>query len=599
MAKTIKSLLEIFAVFTITFIVYSAFFLVPTSITGMSIAGDLTTGTEMVYENGSTAVLEYDNLSKAYHDLSYRNPNIKLKLCSDVAGATDFNNKYFALYYIQDSTNKIKLSIQPTQVTASTPRTSNCVYQDIDISPMTSFYPGIPQVLMSTDPDFAYYDSWNLTNTTGYLKGSFNLTISKNVDYTYITISNIYDEQGNEITESWPYLLVSVKNETGNISFNQLTQPKIQLVAPSTSENFSIFVNNYEYEISQKPEICDNGIDDDGNGLIDCDDPACFNFPGCVASAPVSLSGGGSSGGSRTYCQFKWECTPWSKCQIDGFQYRNCIDLNKCYDKINIRRTYLAQNIEGFPDTIKKCNYIPSCNDGVRNGKESDTDCGGNECIGCEEGQFCNKNNDCLSENCKENRCYPPDVHCLTDRDCPKAYTCINSKCERTPFVAELDFVPLPDNEKVRLFGIGIIVSLAFSMVFFLVSKKIGIVLAGITKFFGDKGSDFKGFLDKEYENLKEKFVREKVPTKPLKEKTIEDVHQETINRDLNKIKTDNKKDFIKKEQIIEKKKPNKTYNQFKKKTFNEKEALHEKTIYDKEMDMIKKEISKIKKKRK
>ncbi len=32
---------------------------------------------------------------------------------------------------------------------------------------------------------------------------------------------------------------------------------------------------------SKKPEICDNGIDDDGNGLIDCADPACFNTDHC------------------------------------------------------------------------------------------------------------------------------------------------------------------------------------------------------------------------------------------------------------------------------------------------------------------------------
>jgi hypothetical protein len=30
-------------------------------------------------------------------------------------------------------------------------------------------------------------------------------------------------------------------------------------------------------------EICDNGIDDDGNQLVDCDDPACFNVPICGA----------------------------------------------------------------------------------------------------------------------------------------------------------------------------------------------------------------------------------------------------------------------------------------------------------------------------
>ncbi|HEY2774174.1 MAG TPA: hypothetical protein VGK20_09005 [Candidatus Binatia bacterium] len=28
-------------------------------------------------------------------------------------------------------------------------------------------------------------------------------------------------------------------------------------------------------------EICDNGIDDDGNGLVDCEDPNCRHFPQC------------------------------------------------------------------------------------------------------------------------------------------------------------------------------------------------------------------------------------------------------------------------------------------------------------------------------
>jgi len=33
--------------------------------------------------------------------------------------------------------------------------------------------------------------------------------------------------------------------------------------------------------IDRKKEICNNGIDDDGNSLIDCKDPACFGDPAC------------------------------------------------------------------------------------------------------------------------------------------------------------------------------------------------------------------------------------------------------------------------------------------------------------------------------
>jgi hypothetical protein len=43
----------------------------------------------------------------------------------------------------------------------------------------------------------------------------------------------------------------------------------------------------------------------------------------------------------------------------------------------------------------------PPCQDMVRNGFETDIDCGGPECPGkCAEGQTCNVASDCLSNNC-------------------------------------------------------------------------------------------------------------------------------------------------------------------------------------------------------
>ncbi|ANQ49353.1 tandem-95 repeat protein [Flammeovirga sp. MY04] len=39
-----------------------------------------------------------------------------------------------------------------------------------------------------------------------------------------------------------------------------------------------IFIPTFSYA---QTEICDNGIDDDNDGLVDCFDPDCTNFPGC------------------------------------------------------------------------------------------------------------------------------------------------------------------------------------------------------------------------------------------------------------------------------------------------------------------------------
>jgi hypothetical protein len=39
--------------------------------------------------------------------------------------------------------------------------------------------------------------------------------------------------------------------------------------------------------LNRQVEICGNGIDDDGNGLVDCADPSCFGLAGCSAAACV------------------------------------------------------------------------------------------------------------------------------------------------------------------------------------------------------------------------------------------------------------------------------------------------------------------------
>jgi hypothetical protein len=49
---------------------------------------------------------------------------------------------------------------------------------------------------------------------------------------------------------------------------------------PSTEGVLNLVISSYK---NSGQEICNNGIDDDGNGLIDCQDPACLGVPGCTA----------------------------------------------------------------------------------------------------------------------------------------------------------------------------------------------------------------------------------------------------------------------------------------------------------------------------
>jgi hypothetical protein len=46
-----------------------------------------------------------------------------------------------------------------------------------------------------------------------------------------------------------------------------------------------------------------------------------------------------------------------------------------------------------------KCK-VSTCKDGVQNGNETDEDCGGPACGGCEPGEHCNGDQDCQSGSC-------------------------------------------------------------------------------------------------------------------------------------------------------------------------------------------------------
>jgi hypothetical protein len=88
----------------------------------------------------------------------------------------------------------------------------------------------------------------------------------------------------------------------------------------------------------------------------------------------------------------------------------------------------------------------PTCTDGVKNGAEVDVDCGGPTCPGCPEGAACAADADCLSGSCAVGRCVPAQVAVSCDngiRDgletdidcggadcptCPYGYACVRDE---------------------------------------------------------------------------------------------------------------------------------------------------------------------------
>lgn len=100
----------------------------------------------------------------------------------------------------------------------------------------------------------------------------------------------------------------------------------------------------------------------------------------------------------------------------------------------------------GCDQGVVRCCQGPSCNDDVRNGTESDTDCGNNACGGCANGDTCTANGQCTSGFCQAGTCRPPpcadgvrngtesDTDCggndATCRRCPVGDSCaVNGDC--------------------------------------------------------------------------------------------------------------------------------------------------------------------------
>ena len=112
--------------------------------------------------------------------------------------------------------------------------------------------------------------------------------ILSGLSYTYGAV--YFDVDGNFYVSANQTGTIYIINEVQNIATNGTINSNLFAYGPASGSN-----DGARCPTAPVPqEICDNGIDDDGDGLIDCDDPSCSGVANCPTQGSTS---GGNSGG--------------------------------------------------------------------------------------------------------------------------------------------------------------------------------------------------------------------------------------------------------------------------------------------------------------
>ncbi|MBT8259108.1 MAG: T9SS type A sorting domain-containing protein [Bacteroidia bacterium] len=135
---------------------------------------------------------------------------------------------------------------------------------------------------------------YRIDPTTSSVENLGEVPILSGLSYTYGAV--YFDASGRFYVSANQtgtiYVIQSVQDLDGTTTMNS----NLFAFGPSSSSNDGARCPTAP--VSQ--EICDNGIDDDGDGLIDCQDPSCSGFGNCdVIAQPTSANDGGLESNGR------------------------------------------------------------------------------------------------------------------------------------------------------------------------------------------------------------------------------------------------------------------------------------------------------------
>jgi hypothetical protein len=172
---------------------------------------------------------------------------------------------------------------------------------------------------------------------------------------------------------------------------------------------------------------CTDAVKNGAETDVDCGGGTCNKCPnGKTCIAKTDCLSAGCVGGV---------CAVVAATCSDGLKNGNETDVDcgggacpKCAIGMTCGAATDCALVNGFAQCQNNTCIVPNapCNDKVKNGTETDIDCGGNACGKCQNGWICSVGSDCKSGACAANVCVPASPTCVdgiknggeTDTDC-------------------------------------------------------------------------------------------------------------------------------------------------------------------------------------
>ncbi len=150
--------------------------------------------------------------------------------------------------------------------------------------------------------------------------------------------------------------------------------------------------------VDSGPGACGNGVQDPGETGVDCGG-VCGSCPNAACTKPSDCA--------SHVCVAQTCAAP--SC-TDGLQNGNESDTdcggNACSKCPAPKGCWTGNDCVEGKCVAGSCTS-PGCTDGTTSGNETDTDCGGPDCTACADGKACKLNTDCKSGNCVAKTCKP------------------------------------------------------------------------------------------------------------------------------------------------------------------------------------------------